>query len=36
MVNIDSKTCTRNKVAFFKNSMVLVRDDDIEIAYKRS
>jgi hypothetical protein len=36
MVRMSNATCTRNKVAFFKNSLVLVRDAEIEIAYKRS
>ncbi len=32
----DSRTAIRNKVAFFKNTGVIVKDQDIEIAYKRS
>lgn len=36
MVSMSSTTSTRNKVAFFKNSLVLVREVDLEIAYKRS
>jgi hypothetical protein len=36
MVRMSSGACTRNKVAFFKNSLVLVREPNIEIAFKRS
>lgn len=36
LVAIDSLTSTRNKVAFFKNSLVIVRDQEYEIAFKRS
>ena len=36
MVNMSSTTSTRNKVAFFKSSLVLIREPDIEIAFKRS
>lgn len=36
MVSMTSTTSTRNKVAFFKSSLVLVREADLEIAYKRS
>ena len=36
MARISSETATRNKVAFFKNSLVLVRTVDYEIAYKKS
>ncbi len=36
MVSMSSATSTRNKVAFFKNSLVLIREPDTEIAYKRS
>jgi hypothetical protein len=36
MISMSSTTSTRNKVAFFKNSLVLVRDAELEIAYKRS
>lgn len=36
MVSMSSTTSTRNKVAFFKNSLVLVREHELEIAYKRS
>lgn len=32
----DPKTAARNKIAFFKNAGVIVRDQDLEIAYKRS
>lgn len=32
----DPKTAVRNKIAFFKNAGVIVRDQDLEIAYKRS
>ena len=34
--NMDPRLSTRNKVAFFKQSLVLVRDHDFEIAFKRS
>ena len=33
---ITSETSTRNKVAFFKNSLVLIRNEELDIAYKRS
>lgn len=33
---MDSATSTRNKVAFFKNSLVIFRDRDYEIAFKKS
>lgn len=36
MAYIDSTTSTRNKVGFFKQSLVLVRNDDLEIAFKKS
>ena len=36
MARISSETATRNKVAFFKNSLVLIRNPEFEIAYKRS
>ena len=36
MARISSQTATRNKVAFFKNSLVLIREADLEIAYKKS
>lgn len=36
MVHMSSIVSTRNKVAFFKNSLVLVREPQFEIAYKRS
>jgi len=36
MVSMTSSTSTRNKVAFFKNSLVIVRDADVDIAFKRS
>jgi hypothetical protein len=36
MVSMSSSTSTRNKVAFFKNSLVIVRDADVDIAFKRS
>ena len=36
MARISSETATRNKVAFFKNSLVLGRTGDFEIAYKKS
>ena len=36
MARITSQTATRNKVAFFKNSLVLVRSADLDIAYKKS
>lgn len=32
----DSRTAARNKAAFFRNSGLIVRDSDIEIAYKRT
>lgn len=32
----DNKTANRNKTAFFKNSGMIVRDQDIEIAFKRT
>jgi hypothetical protein len=32
----DPRTALRNKIAFFRNSGVIVRDQDFEIAYKRS
>ena len=32
----DPTTSTRNKVGFFKKSLILVKDDDAEIAFKRS
>lgn len=35
-IAIDSVTSTRNKVAFFKNSLAIYRDDFVEIAFKRS
>ena len=31
-----SQAATRNKVAFFKNSLVLIRSADLDIAYKKS
>ena len=36
MARMSSATATRNKVAFFKSSLVLIRNSDVEIAYKRS
>jgi hypothetical protein len=36
MVNMSSAASTRNKVAFFKNSLVLIREPELEIAFKRS
>lgn len=36
LVNIDSQTSTRNKVAFFKKSLIIVKDTDYEIAFKKS
>lgn len=36
MVSMSSSVSTRNKVAFFKNSLVIVRDHDVDIAFKRS
>lgn len=32
----DVRTATRNKVAFFKSSGLIVREQDFEIAYKRT
>lgn len=32
----DNRTANRNKTAFFKNSGMIVRDQDIEIAFKRT
>jgi hypothetical protein len=36
MVSMGSSVSTRNKVAFFKNSLVIVRDAGVDIAFKRS
>nr|BAK02724.1 predicted protein [Hordeum vulgare subsp. vulgare] len=36
MVHMSSEGSTRNKVAFFKNSLVLLREAELEIAFKRS
>lgn len=36
LIAIDSITSTRNKVAFFKSSLVIVREEGIEIAFKKS
>jgi len=36
MARITSQVATRNKVAFFKNSLVLIRSADVDIAYKKS
>lgn len=33
---IDSRTSTRNKVAFFKDSLILIKNDVFELAFKRS
>ena len=33
---IDSKTSTRNKVGFFKDSLILIKNDSFEVAFKRS
>lgn len=32
----DPRTAVRNKIAFFRNSGMLVREQELEIAYKRS
>lgn len=32
----EDRTANRNKTAFFKNSGMIVRDQDIEIAFKRT
>lgn len=29
-------TCSRNKVAFFKDSLVIVKDKNVEIAFRKS
>lgn len=36
LLAMDGVISTRNKVAFFKKSLVLVREPSFEIAYKKS
>lgn len=36
MVKMTGEVSTRNKVAFFKSSLVLIRSGEVEIAFKRS
>jgi hypothetical protein len=33
---MNRETSTRNKVAFFKNSLTLIRNSEVDIAFKRS